>query len=272
MFKIGEFSRLAQVPIKTLRYYDEVGLLKPAQVDRFTDYRYYSADQLARLNRILAFKDLGFSLDEIARLLDENVSPEQLRGMLRIKRAEIRERVEEEQARLARVEARLRIIEQESQMSDYDIIIKKVPAQRVVSIRAIVPAYDQQDPLWQELYGYIVPQGIKFTTPSFTLYHDENYRETEPDIEICQPFEGNLQKNARVTIREIPAVAQMACVVHHGSFDTLSAAYQALTTWIDKNGFRVIGPGRDVYLHMSQTARLDDPSYVTEVQFPIERV
>ncbi len=80
MFKIGEFSKLSQVTVKTLRYYDEIGLLKPAEVDRFTSYRYYSVDQLPRLNRILALKDLGLSLDQVAHLLDGNLPPGHFRG------------------------------------------------------------------------------------------------------------------------------------------------------------------------------------------------
>ena len=89
MFKIGEFSRLVQVPVPTLRYYDEVGLLKPIEVDRFTGYRYYSADQLPRLNRILALKGLGFTLEQIAEVLAEGLSPEQMRGMFRLRHAQI---------------------------------------------------------------------------------------------------------------------------------------------------------------------------------------
>ena len=113
MFKIGEFSKLSHVTVKTLRYYDKIGLLKPAEVDRFTSYRYYSASQLPRLNRILALKDLGLSLDQIARLLDHDLPPDQIRGMLRLKQVELQEQLEEEQARLARVEQRLSQIEQE---------------------------------------------------------------------------------------------------------------------------------------------------------------
>ena len=89
MIRIGLFSKLSQVPVKTLRYYDNIGLLEPAEIDRFTSYRYYSITQLPRLNRILALKDLGLSLDQIARLLAEEVPVEQLRGMLRLKEVEI---------------------------------------------------------------------------------------------------------------------------------------------------------------------------------------
>src|SRR5258708_9424704 len=108
MFKISEFSQLSQVSVKTLRYYDQLGLLKPAHADSRTGYRYYTAEQLLRLNRILAFKELGFTLEQITRLLDEQVPPEQIRGMFRLKQAQIQGLIESEQARLARIEGRLR--------------------------------------------------------------------------------------------------------------------------------------------------------------------
>src|SRR5512141_3329320 len=113
MIRIGDFSKLSRVSVKTLRYYDGVGLLKPVHVDPSTGYRMYEYAQLLRLHRILALKDLGFSLEEIGRLLSENVTPGQLRGMLMLRRAEARQKVLEETDRLEQVEAWLRQIEQE---------------------------------------------------------------------------------------------------------------------------------------------------------------
>ncbi|MGH7623094.1 MAG: phosphoribosylaminoimidazolesuccinocarboxamide synthase, partial [Gemmatimonadaceae bacterium] len=118
MLKIGDFARLSHVPVKTLRYYDDLGLITPERVDEFTGYRYYSLDQLPRLNRLLALKDLGFSLDQIARVLNEGVSHGQLRGMLMLKRAEVEDRLSQEQRRLDRIEARLKDIEQEDTMPE----------------------------------------------------------------------------------------------------------------------------------------------------------
>ena len=126
MLKIGDFSKLSQVSIKALRLYDEMGLLKPISVDRSSGYRFYSASQLPRLNRIIAFKDLGFSLEQITQLLNEEVSPEQIRGMLRLKQADLQQQIEEEQERLMRVAARLKQIGQENVMSDYEVVIKKI--------------------------------------------------------------------------------------------------------------------------------------------------
>src|SRR6266568_4353810 len=124
MLKIGEFSRLSQVPVKTLRYYDEIDLFKPSQIDRFTDYRYYTLDQLTPIHSIMALKELGLSLEEIAQLLDKDLPPEQIRGMFRLKQAEAQQRLREEQARLAQIEFRLRQIEMEGMMETVDIVIK----------------------------------------------------------------------------------------------------------------------------------------------------
>src|ERR1043165_4161079 len=126
MFKIGEFSKMVQVPVPTLRYYDQMGLLKPVKVDSFTGYRYYSASQLPQLHRILALKGLGFSLEQIAVVLDEGLTPEQMRGMLRLRHAQISQQLAEGQNQLGEVAARLEEIEQEDGLSPYDVILKRV--------------------------------------------------------------------------------------------------------------------------------------------------
>src|SRR5260221_6612512 len=113
VFKIGDFSRLSVVSVKALGYYDELGLLKRARVDEFTGYRYYSASQLTRLNRILAMKDMGLSLEQIALLLDKEPTPDQIRGMLRLKQVELRQQLEDGQARLVRIQVRVEVLEQE---------------------------------------------------------------------------------------------------------------------------------------------------------------
>jgi DNA-binding transcriptional MerR regulator len=108
MFKIGEFSRLSRVSVRMLRHYDQLGLLTPSQIDPFTGYRYYSAEQLPRLNRIIALRDLGFSLEQITGMLEDNLSTDQLLGMLKLKRAEVQEQMKSEQQKLARLEVRIR--------------------------------------------------------------------------------------------------------------------------------------------------------------------
>src|SRR6185295_11743283 len=143
MIKIGDFARLSQVSVVTLRYYDEMDFLKPVIVDDFTGYRYYSADQLPRLNRILALKDLGFSLEQIKLMLADGLSLEQLRGMLKVQRSEVEQRLSDEQERLVRIEARLGQIELEDKMPNHDVLIQTTPAILVAARRVTIPTNDQ---------------------------------------------------------------------------------------------------------------------------------
>lgn len=112
MLKIGDFAKEAQITVKTLRHYAKLGLLKPVWIDRFTGYRYYSQEQLSRLNRIVALKDFGFTLEQIGQILQEDLTLDELRSMLRLKHAELAQHIRDEQARLARIEDRLTRIEQ----------------------------------------------------------------------------------------------------------------------------------------------------------------
>ena len=270
MFRIGDFSRLSRVSVKTLRYYDEVGLLTPARVDRFTRYRYYAAEQLHCLNRILALKDLGFSLEEIASMLDEGLPASQIRGMLRMKQSELRARVRDEQERLARVEARLNQIEKEGTMSQYDVVIKRVEPMRVASIRDIAPSYDQQGHLWAELGAYLNEQNAPIVGAPVGFCHDKEYREKDVDVEVCFPIGAAVPGNERVRVIELPGVETMACLVHRGAYNKgFHEPYGAVMEWIGANGYQITGPNREVYLKGG-----DDPtdeSYVTEIQFPVEK-
>ena len=268
MIRIGLFSKLSQVPVKTLRYYNEIGLLEPAEIDRFTGYRFYSVTQLPRLNRILALKDLGLSLNQIARLLTEELPVEQLRGMLRLKQVEIQQQMQQEEEKLDRVAARLRQIEQENKMSNYDVVIKKVEPQRIASMRDVIPSYPEQGHLWQDLETVMVQNQIKSTGPCLTLYHSD---EPKIDAEVCEPIaeDISLPQNTQVQTRELPAVV-VAAVIHHGPFNTLSESYEAVLKWIEANGYQINGPCREIYLQPpTEMGSQTDPDTVTEVQFPV---
>src|SRR5580693_2102094 len=117
MFSIGEFARLGAVSIRTLRHYDEIGLLPPAEVDPVTGYRSYSATQLRQLNRIVALKDLGLSLGQIRQLLG-GITVDELRGMLLLRRAQLEGELQRQRHHLLGVEARLRHIAQEDEMPE----------------------------------------------------------------------------------------------------------------------------------------------------------
>jgi DNA-binding transcriptional MerR regulator len=163
MFTIGDFARHGRVSVRMLRHYDSTGLLRPARVDPASGYRFYEASQRARLNRIIALKDLGFTLDQVHALLDEQVSAEQLRGMLRLRQAELESQITADTSRLAQIEARLRIIEMEGTMPANDIQVKQIPAVRVAELTAAAASLEPASitpviqPLYREL-GERLPQ------------------------------------------------------------------------------------------------------------------
>src|SRR5215475_12634813 len=142
MFRIGEFSRIARVSGRLLRYYDSIGLLSPQRIDPATGYRYYSAGQLTRLNRILALKDLGLSLEQVARMVDGKISTDEIRGMLMLKKAELERTLSAEAVRLRHIESRLQQIDQQGSLRDYDVVVKSAARQPYLSLRRTYAGID----------------------------------------------------------------------------------------------------------------------------------
>jgi DNA-binding transcriptional MerR regulator len=191
MFKIGEFSRLGQVSTRMLRHYDKLGLLIPSQTDKWTGYRYYTLDQLSRLHRIIALKELGFSLQDIVDLLQDegNLTTAELRGMLLLKQAEVRRDLTETSWKLRQIEVRLARLEAEGQPSPYEIVIKPVPATAVASVRTIVPHIQDMEfyckKLTQQVYAGLAEMDIQPLQPELILYHAEEYQEVDVDVEAA---------------------------------------------------------------------------------------
>lgn len=270
MLKIGDFSLTGRVSVRTLRHYDDLGLLRPARVDPATGYRFYAIGQLPRLHRILALKELGLSLEEIAAVLEDGPSPADLRAMLERKRAEVRRLVESEQARLARISAHLDQIEREEIMEGYDVLLKPVPAQRVATLRETLPAYPAIGRLFDELRAYVYGNGLQAGAWT-SLWHCPEFQERDVDGEAAVVIDDPLPlpPHPRIVPAELPAVPAMACAIHHGPYASLNRAYAALGAWLAANGYRTVGPTREVYHHGGPDQH--DPSYVTELQFPVAK-
>jgi DNA-binding transcriptional MerR regulator len=281
MLTIGEFAWLSQVTVDALRHYDRLNLLKPAHLDRFTGYRYYSLKQLPRLNRILALKELGLPLSEIGRLLDQPITADEIRSILQDKRSELAAHIQETQTRLARVEAHLRQIEMEGKMPDHEVLLKTVPAQWVASVREKM-AWQGQDILgpaithmFDEVCEHLDRQKVTPAGPGIALWHESQFVHTdvnqeEIDLETAMPIKGPAPEGGRVKVREI-SKSEVAYTVHHGDFSGLPRAKQALFAWIEDNGYRRDGAIREVYLyhHPDHQANQDSPHHITEIQFPV---
>lgn len=278
MFKIGEFSKLVHVGVPTLRYYDQLGLLKPVEVDRFTGYRYYSASQLPRLNRILALRGLGFSLEQIGSLLDEDLTTDEMRGMLRLRHAQISQQLADAQSQLLEVETRLQQIEREQKMPNYDVLLKQVEPVLVASVRAILPSHSDSGSLFGEVYEAIRPYVNEALHPNpelggqtIVLWYDTEFKETDVDGAAAFMLRCPIPESGRVKVHELPA-ALMASTVHQGTFETIGAAHTAVYQWIEANGYRIVGADRELNLFHTPPIRRDDPTYVTEIQYPVEKI
>jgi DNA-binding transcriptional MerR regulator len=268
MFTIGEFATIGRVSVRMLRHYDSIGLLAPARVDGRSGYRYYSADQLRPLNRLLALKDLGFSLDQVRQLLEGSVDAGELRGMLRLRRAELAGRIEADRDRLARVEARLRIIEGET-MSDVEVSIKPVPPARIAALAATASSTDNGDVgpviqgLYEQLGRHIGSGALTPTGPAITAYTPVGA--------------GGLRCRAGITVAadtapdpveiiDLPGLDAVAAMIHRGVMADIGGSYQRLAVWIEENGYRTDGTAREVYLvgHPEPQEK-----WITEIQMPV---
>jgi DNA-binding transcriptional MerR regulator len=271
IFKIGEFARIGQVSIATLRHYDQYGLLKPNALDPDTGYRYYSLDQLPRLNRILALKELDFPLEQIARLLEENLSLEQLRGMFTLKQAQTQHMIDAEQARLTRIAAQLRQIEHEGKMPAYEVLLKQVDPLLVASIRDRIPIISERGHLYETLSAYLDQHGIQRSQPDILLLHSRHELHDDGmsiDVEIAIPLPTSMPGNEQIQIRTLPG-GFMASTVHTGDDLSIGQAFVALYRWMKNNGYQLTGPPR--HLHLQRADYLDPNHYVTEVQFPVKK-
>ncbi len=275
MFRIGEFSQIAQVPGSLLRYYDEIGLFKPVHIDSWTGYRYYSAKQLPRLHRILALKELGLTLEQIARLVDEEVSAAEIRGMLTLKKAQVEQTLNEEMTRLRALEARLQQIDAPTS-SAFDIVLKNVPRQGYLALREVLPGADAALRIMRELIETLPACTERKQLGHFTtVVHSETLESDQLDIELGAIFGGandltvQLPSHRLLKVRQLPEVATMATVVRLGGFEQNCQSYGAIGLWVETNGYRISGPGREVLIQPPRTEHLAD--MITEIQFPVER-
>ncbi|PXX60331.1 DNA-binding transcriptional MerR regulator [Nocardia tenerifensis] len=269
MFTIGDFARHGQVSVRMLRHYDAIGLLRPDRVDGQSGYRFYSGAQLARLNRLVALKELGFTLEQVGRILDDQVSGAELRGMLTLRRAELEQRIASDRARLAQVEARLRIIEKEGAMPAHDVILKSLPAVRVAELSAVAASFEPESigpvigPLFEDICLRLEKAGVPIVGHGIA-YYDER-EDGSVLAHAAMPVDLDPADAHDFAVVDLPAIPQAATIIHRGSMNEVLEPWQALGRWVDENGYRLSGTSREVTL-----VHTEDPAgWVTELQEPI---
>ena len=271
MFTIGDFARFAGVSVRMLRHYDALGLLPPAYVDPTTGYRHYSAGQFPRLHRLLALKDLGFTLEQMGPILDARIGPEQMRGLLLAKQADVAASIEADRARLRRIESRLRIIEREIAMPDLEFVEKPLPAVLLAQLTDEVDSVEDIPPLvgpmFGRLMGGLAGAGVAPAGPDIAWYEGRGDR---MGLGVAAPIDESSREAALsvdgVEVAELPAADRALVVTHYGAMDSIGQTWQDLMTEADRRGLGFAGRGREVYLETPD----DNPdAWVTELQQPV---
>jgi DNA-binding transcriptional MerR regulator/effector-binding domain-containing protein len=274
MLSIGEFARLGGVSVRTLRHYDEIGLMYPATVDPETGYRGYSADQLGRLNRIVALKELGLSLTQARRLLD-GITVEELQGMLMLRRVQLEHELEEHRNQLLGIEARLRYIAREGAMPADDIVVKKIPEMVVVAIAGHAPAFGPANIVpvvnrSRELFDQLGIQDLVEEAGPLLIFYEHDHG-GDVTVYLALPVaEQSAELPAPARYLVLPEIEAVATVRSGRAASIFPVVYHDLARWAEEQGFQISPPGREIWVH-----EIDDPAdadqQVFEVQLPFRR-
>jgi DNA-binding transcriptional MerR regulator len=277
MFRIGEFAQIAQVSGRQLRFYDQLGLLRPAHIDQQSGYRYYTVQQLPRLNSILALKELGLSLEQIGPLLEDRLSPADLRSMLILKRAQLERSLQEEEARLRHVESRIAQIDRDGTAEGFDVIVKSVPVMPFLSLNCTCETMDEA----VRMVRTVAEEGTRQIKPVLrdklivVARNDLDSEKLNLDIgfSLTRLSNASLRIAGDLVLRagELPAVDTMATIVRPGTNAESHSSFSAVGIWIEANSYEVAGPCREVFLE-SVTGPPGFDRALVEIQFPVRKV
>lgn len=299
MFQIGQFSKLTQVTIRMLRYYDEVGLLKPALINPQSGYRLYAAAQIPTLNKIIYLRDCGFNVSEIAtalssnnrskdklqndslnELLDNSIDEsldesldDSLIEQLERKRLEVELTIKAEQEKLRKIEMAKKEIFNPNGNMHYQVSMKSIPSYSVLSLRKTMPDYYAEGQMWEELSSFAAKENLQFSqnTATFSIYHDLEYKEQNVDIELCVSVKnfGLHKDKGDFTYRTTEPIPNMACTMVYGDFSNIAVAYLSFAQWLEQNSqYQMFGPTRQI-VHYGPWNESNPENYVIEIQIPL---
>lgn len=268
MLKIGEFAVLADMSIKTLRYYDDIGLLKPIIVDANTGYRYYEYSQLARAYRLTSFKNMGLALNEIAELLDNKMTPGPTRRFLKTKRADLSEKLQTIQEQIAYLDNKIYEVEMDGHMAHYEVMVKRLEPMKVLLAKGKAPLKQDVGDTIEQLRQKVARYNAFPTAPMMALFPAYIHPVKDIPIEVVQPTDNTFRLTGEDGVEEtlLPAMT-VAAVIHTGASD-MASGWVALNDWIKRNDYQVAGAFREIFLHEETN---DEEQLAYELQFPIKK-
>ena len=267
MLKIGEFSKLSRVSIRMLRHYDDIGLLKPAEIDEVTGYRYYHEEQLFTIGRITSLKDMGFALADIIKILACYDDKEKMDAFLSERQKELSKLSKETDYKLMLLETARKRLRKEQNMS-FDVTVKTIPERYAATVQMLVPHYEDEGMLWSTMMSEcrnLVPADPCLAAAEFL---DDEYREENVEIITWMTVNGSYTDTEHVKFKTLPAVKVASCIIK-GSYDQMGEAYATVAAWIKANGYKMNGHMFNIY-HVSPAQTQNPDEYVTEACFPVE--
>lgn len=264
LYKIGMFANMNRVTIKTLRYYDEQKLLIPVYVDEENGYRYYAAGQMAQLNRIIALKNMGFSIDDIRKIIDGAEE----KSFLLEKKQEILKELAVLTEKLSQVESYLA---RESMNLSAPVLIKEIPEAIVCTMKHRIKSYDALFELMPQMGAQMEMLDCKCAQPAYCLTHylESGYKEEDILVEICEAVTEKKQDSGDIVFKVLPKVPMAACIFHKGSYDTLHKSYAILLQYIEENGYAICGNIRESYID-GVWNKETEKEWLTEIQIPVK--
>jgi len=271
MLKIGDFSKLGRVTVKTLRYWDEIGLLKPDFVNSENGYRYYAAAKLSQVHEIHSMKELGLTLEDISTIICDGYKKSVWIEMLRSRKDALTDELHLCETRLTKISQMLHLAEKEQIMEKVEI--RELPEVIVASMRTTIPSYNALFKVVPPMGEVMIRQGAVCRIPEycFNIYHDGEYRESDIDVEICEAVNEARPNGDGIVYKTIAYVKEAAVIMHHGNYESLGKSYSLLMSWIDDNDYEMADNPRESYIDGIWNRENPD-DWRTEIQIPVKRV
>lgn len=267
-FKIGEFSKLNLVTVKTLRHYEEIGLLIPAETDEWTGYRYYFVEQFQKMNTIIYLKKLGFSLEEIREMFESGREmPE--RTDIESKLRQCTEEQKQLQWRHSELSSLVKSLQKQETMEK--VFIKSLPAIIVASHRQIISSYQDLFHLCPNVIGPEMERlGCSCPEPGYcyTIEHNQEYNGTHTDLEYCEQVTRKGMDSELIQFKEIPAMPIVICMYHHGNYDNVPQTFTKLFEYVEQSGYTIADHPRFCYIDGIWNKDSEE-EWLTEIQIPV---
>lgn len=269
MYRIGLFSQITKTTIKTLRYYDRIGLLKPEQIDKFTGYRYYTTQQISQFYEILSYKQAGLSIKQIKQII---LDKQNVQDVLEIRKRELIDIHEKTNKQISLINYLLKE-KKEGFFMNYNAIVKELPECIVYSKQMVVPDYNSYFELIPAIGEEVskANPGLKCLEPEycFIKYLENEYKEEDIHIEYCEAVERKGNETETIKFKKIESV-KAVCIMHKGAYKNLNKAYAYAFKWMEENNYELAESPRESYIDGIWNKE-NEEDWLTEVQFPIKK-